>query len=109
VTLPQSKSIFRVAGISPQNESGFVYDYNCYEKIYNHNSLIVVRFKSDVTAFPPEINGNFASIGQNNNVQYIYKYTHDGYFATLNRLLPCDGEVPKVNLTMSKVPTKMKV
>lgn len=109
VTLPQSKSIFRVAGISPQNESGFIYDYDCYTKIYNKCNLIVVRFKSDITAFPPEADGNFASIGQNNNVQFIYKYTSDGYFATLKRLLPCNGKVPQVNLTMSKVANKLKL
>ena len=48
------------------------------------------------------------NIGITSDIKFIYEYTENGYFSTLNRLYSCTMKVPKVNLTMSKIPIKLK-
>ena len=75
-------------------------------KIYdNKDKLLCVRNNCDVTNFPFDANLN---IGITSDIKFIYEYTENGYFSTLNRLYSCTMKVPKVNLTMSKIPIKLK-
>jgi hypothetical protein len=104
--LPDSYSIFKIAGITPNNPSLIEYDESNYYKIYDsNNKLVCVRFNSDITNFP--INKNI-NVGKTIQTKFIYKYNDEGYFIKLERLYPCNGVVPKVNKTMSKKPIKIK-
>jgi hypothetical protein len=105
--LPDSYSIFKIAGITPNNPSFIEYDEANYYKIYDsNNNLVCVRFNSDITNFPI---GKNINIGKTIQTKFIYKYNDQGYFIKLERLYPCNGLIPKVNNTMSKVPIKIKL
>ena len=111
--LPDSYSIFRIAGITYDNESLINYDQANYYKIYDKfNNKIVVRFNSDKTLFPvnniSEINNNYLNIGITNQTKFIYEYNEQGYFTVLERFVLCSGYAPEVNPTMSKIPIKLK-
>lgn len=104
--LPDSYSIFKITGITPNNPSLIEYDEAEYYKIYNNNdNLLCVRNNCNVTNFPAIYNLN---IGTTLETKFIYEYTDDGYFSTLNRLYPYNGNIPEVNSTMSKIPIKLK-
>ena len=104
--LPDSYSIFKITGITPNNPSLIEYDEAEYYKIYNNNEkLLCVRNNCNVTDFPAIYNLN---IGTTFETKFIYEYTDDGYFSTLNRLYPYNGTIPEVNSTMSKIPIKLK-
>lgn len=104
--LLDSYSIFKIAGITPNNPSLIEYDESEYYKIYdNNNKLLCVRNNYNVTDFPAIYNLN---IGTTLETKFIYEYTNDGYFSTLNRLYPYNGTIPEVNSTMSKIPIKLK-
>ena len=104
--LPDSYSIFKITGITPNNPSLIEYDEAEYYKIYaNNNNLLCVRNNYNVTDFPAIYNLN---IGTTLETKFIYEYTNDGYFSTLNRLYPYNGTIPEVNSTMSKIPIKLK-
>lgn len=105
-SLPDSFSLFKIAGITPNNPSLINYDEAYYYKIYDKKcNLLSVRYNNDITAFPP---GKNLNIGITNLTKFIYKYNKDGYFIKLIRLYPCDCKIPQVNSTMSKVPIKIK-
>jgi len=102
--LPNSYSIFKIAGITPNNPSLIEYDDCDYYRIYdNTNNLLCVRYNSNITNFIDNLN-----IGTTITTRFIYKYNEDGYFTTLHRLFPFDMEIPKVNPTMSKQPIELK-
>ena len=104
--LPDSYSIFKITGITPNNPSLIEYDEAEYYKIYNNNEkLLCVRNNCNVTDFPAIYNLN---IGTTLETKFIYEYTDDGYFSTLKRLYPYNGTIPEVNSTMSKIPIKLK-
>jgi hypothetical protein len=104
--LPDSYSILKISGITPNNPSLIEYDEAEYYKIYNNeNKLLCVKNNCDVTNFPFDDNLN---IGITSDIKFIYEYTENGYFLTLDRLYSCTMKVPKVNLTMSKIPIKLK-
>ena len=104
--LPDSYSIFKITGITPNNPSLIEYDEAEYYKIYNNNEkLLCVRNNCNVTDFPAIYNLN---IGTTFETKFIYEYTDDGYFSILNRLYPYNGTIPEVNSTMSKIPIKLK-
>jgi len=104
--LQDSYSIFKISGITPNNPSLIEYDEAEYYKIYNNkDKLVCVRNNCNVTNFPLDDNLN---IGITSDIKFIYEYTENGYFSTLNRLYSCTMKVPKVNLTMSKIPIKLK-
>jgi hypothetical protein len=48
------------------------------------------------------------NIGLTLDIKFIYEYAENGYFSILKRLYSCTLKVPKVNLTMSKIPIKLK-
>jgi hypothetical protein len=103
--LPDSYSIFKIVGITPNNPSLIEYDEANYYKIYDcNNNLVCVRFNSNITNFPIDKNIN---VGKTIQTKFIYKYNNEGYFIKLERLYPCNGVVPKVNMTMSKKPIKI--
>ena len=98
--LPDSYSIFKIAGITPNNPSLIEYDDADYYKIYDKNcNLVAVKFNSDIVNFPLDKNLN---IGKTCLTRFIYKFNSQGYFSKLERLLPYDGILPLVNSTMSK-------
>jgi hypothetical protein len=98
--LPDSYSIFKIAGITPNNPSLIEYDDADYYKIYDkHCNLVAVKFNSDIVNFPDDKNLN---IGKTCLTRFIYKFNNEGYFSKLERLLPGDGILPLVNSTMSK-------
>ena len=104
--LPNSYSILKISGITPNNPSLIEYDEANYYKIYDsNNNLVCVRFNSDITNFPIDKNIN---IGKTIQTKFIYKYNDEGYFIKLERLYPCNGVIPKVNKTMSKIPIKIR-
>ena len=104
--LPDSYSIFKITGITPNNPSLIEYDEAEYYKIYNNNEkLLCVRNNCNITDFPAIYNLN---IGTTLETKFIYEYTNDGYFSTLKRLYPYNGTIPEVNSTMSKIPIKLK-
>ena len=104
--LPDSYSIFKIAGITPNNASLIEYDESEYYEIYdNNNKLVCVKFNSDITNFPVGKNMN---VGKTIQTKFIYKYNDEGYFIKLERLYPYNGVIPQVNSTMSKVPIKLK-
>jgi hypothetical protein len=104
--LPDSYSIFKIAGITPNNPSLIEYDEANYYKIYDcNNNLVCVRFNSDLTNFPI---GKNINVGKTIQTKFIYKYNDEDYFIKLERLYLCNGEIPKVNKTMSKKPIKIK-
>jgi hypothetical protein len=104
--LLDSYSIFKIAGITPNNPSLIEYDEANYYKIYDcNNNLACVRFNSDITNFPVSKNIN---VGKTIQTKFIYKYNDEGYFIKLKRLYPCNGVIPKVNMTMSKKSIKIK-
>jgi hypothetical protein len=105
--LPNSYSIFKIVGITPNNPSLIEYDEAEYYKICKNNKLFIVRFNSNVTLFPLNDNLNIGSII---NPKFIYKYNSDGYFSFLEKIYlnKCRCKSPKVNLTMSKVPIILK-
>lgn len=104
--LPQSYSIFKIGGLTPNNPSLIEYDESLYYKIYGKKcKLLAVKFNSDVTNFPE---GKNLNVGKTNLTKFIYKYNPEGYFIKLLRLFPCDSKIPEVNQTMSKVPIKIK-
>jgi len=110
-SLPNSYSIFKIAGITPNNESLIEYDEANYYKIYKKCKkcqkcvLMLVRYNSNITSFPP-----FDNLNNGNMLltKFIYKYTSDEYFSTLNRLYSSDVPTLQVNPTMSKLPYKIK-
>jgi len=98
--LPDSYSIFKIAGITPNNPSLIEYDDADYYKIYDKKrNLVAVKFNSDIVNFPDDKNLN---IGKTCLTRFIYKFNNEGYFSKLKRLLPSDGILPLVNTTMSK-------
>ena len=104
--LPDSYSIFKIAGITPNNASLIEYDEAIYYEIYdNNNKLVCVKFNSDITNFPI---GKNLNVGKTVQTKFIYKYNDEGYFIKLERLYPYNGVIPQVNSTMSKVPIKLK-
>ena len=104
--LPDSYSIFKIAGITPNNASLIEYDESIYYEIYdNNNKLVCVKFNSDITNFPI---GKNLNVGKTVQTKFIYKYNDEGYFIKLERLYPYNGIIPQVNSTMSKVPIKLK-
>ena len=104
--LPDSYSIFKIVGITPNNPSLIEYDESEYYKIYDsNNQLVCVKFNSDVTNF--QIGKNL-NVGKTIQTKFIYKYNDEGYFIKLERLYPNNGIIPKVNSTMSKIPIKLK-
>jgi hypothetical protein len=104
--LPDSYSIFKIAGITPNNPSLIEYDESEYYEIYdNNNKLVCVKFNSDITNFPI---GKNLNVGKTIQTKFIYKYNDEGYFIKLERLYPYNGIIPKVNSTMSKIPMKLK-
>ena len=104
--LPDSYSIFKIAGITPNNPSLIEYDEAIYYEIYDsNNKLVCVKFNSDVTNFPI---GKNLNVGKTVQTKFIYKYNDEGYFIKLERLYPYNGIIPQVNSTMSKVPVKLK-
>ena len=104
--LPDSYSIFKIAGITPNNASLIEYDESIYYEIYdNNNKLVCVKFNSDITNFPI---GKNLNVGKTVQTKFIYKYNDEGYFIKLERLYPYNGVIPQVNSTMSKVPIKLK-
>ena len=103
--LPNSYSIFKNVGITPNNPSLIEYDESEYYKIYDsNNQLVCVKFNSDVTNFPI---GKNLNVGKTIQTKFIYKYNDEGYFIKLERLYPNNGIIPKVNSTMSKIPIKL--
>ena len=103
--LPDSYSIFKIAGITPNNPSLIEYDDSNYYKIYdNNNQLVSVKFNSDITNFPIGKNMN---VGKTIQTKFIYKYNDEGYFIKLERLYPNNSVIPKVNSKMSKIPIKL--
>jgi len=104
--LPDSYSIFKISGITPNNPSLIEYDEANYYEIYDsNNKLVCVKFNSDVTNFPK---GKNLNIGKTIQTKFIYKYNDEGYFIKLERLYRNNGIIPKVNSTMSKIPIKLK-
>jgi hypothetical protein len=104
--LPDSYSIFKIAGITPNNPSLIEYDEAIYYEIYDsNNKLVCVKFNSDITNFPI---GKNLNVGKTVQTKFIYKYNDEGYFIKLERLYPYNGVIPQVNSTMSKVPIKLK-
>lgn len=102
--LPDSYSLFKIAGITPNNPSLIEYDDCDYYEIYDSNdNLVCVRYNSNITNFIDNLN-----IGTTIAARFIYNYNEDGYFTILHRLFPFDMEIPKVNPTMSKKPIKLK-
>jgi len=98
--LPNSYSIFKLAGITPNNPSLIEYDDTDYYKIYDKNrNLVAVKFNSGIIDFPLSKNLN---IGKTCLTRFIYKFNSEGYFSKLKRLQPYDGIIPLVNSTMSK-------
>ena len=105
--LPDSYSIFKIVGITPNNPSLIEYDEANYYKIYDcNNNLVCVRFNCDITNFPITKNIN---VGKTIQTKFIYKYNDEGYFIKLERLYPCDSIIPKVNSTLSKKAIKIKL
>ena len=103
--LPDSYSIFKFSGITPNNPSLIEYDESEYYKIYdNKDNLLCVRNNCDITNFPFIYNLN---IGTTLETKFIYEYNDDGYFTLLHRLYPYNRIIPKVNSTMSKIPIKL--
>lgn len=106
LSLPDSYSIFRNIGITPNNPSLIEYDESEYYKIYdNNNNLLCVRNNCNITNFPAIYDLN---IGTTLYTKFIYEYNDDGYFSSLKRLYPYNGTIPEVNSTMSKIPIKLK-
>jgi hypothetical protein len=104
--LPDSYSIFKIAGITPNNASLIEYDESIYYEIYDsNNKLVCVKFNSDIINFPV---GKNLNVGKTIKTKFIYKYNDEGYFIKLERLYPYNGVIPEVNSTMSKVPVKLK-
>jgi hypothetical protein len=104
--LPDSYSIFKIAGITPNNPSLIEYDESNYYKIYDcNNNLVCVRFNNNITNFPI---GKNINVGKTIKTKFIYKYNDEGYFIKLERLYPCNGVIPKVNKTMSKIAIKIR-
>ena len=104
--LPDSYSIFKIAGITSNNSSLIEYDEANYYEIYNNNNqLVCVKFNSDVTNFPK---GKNLNVGKTIQTKFIYKYNDEGYFIKLERLYPNNSVIPKVNSIMSKIPIKLK-
>jgi len=104
--LPDSYSIFKIAGITPNNSSLINYDDADYYEIYDSSdNLICVKFNSNITNFPIGKNMN---IGKTIKTKFIYKFNNEGYFSKLERLFQYDELVPEVNSTMSKKPIKLK-
>ena len=98
--LPDSYSIFKIAGITPNNPSLIEYDDADYYQIYDKKcNLVAVKFNSNITDFPLDKNLN---IGKTCLTRFVYKFNSEGYFSKLERLLPGDGILPLVNSTMSK-------
>ncbi len=98
--LPDSYSIFKIVGITPNNPSLIEYDEAAYYKIYDSNkNLVCVKYNSDIMNFPFEKNMNIGTTGL---TKFIYKYNDEGYFIKLDCLLSCKCKIPKVNMTMSK-------
>lgn len=105
LSLPDSYSICKNIGITPNNPSLIEYDECDYYKIYRNWELFIVKFNSNITEISVINNLN---VGSKENTKFIYEYTSDGYFKSLQRLVPMNkSELPKVNLTMSKVPIKL--
>lgn len=105
--LPDSYSIFKIAGITPNNASLIEYDEAIYYEIYDsNNKLVCVKFNSDITNFPI---GKNLNVGKTVQTKFIYKYNDEGYFIKLERLYPYNGVIPQVNSTMSKVPVKLSI
>jgi hypothetical protein len=102
LSLPNSYSIFKNVGLTPNNSSLIEYDEAYYYKIYKNNNIVMVGYNSDTIDLVTE-DGSISN-GTVINTKFIYKYNSDGYFSTLKRLTPYHCKFPKVNITMSKEP-----
>ena len=104
--LPDSYSIFKIVGITPNNPSLIEYDDAKYYEIYDiSNNLVCVKFNSNIADFPI---GNNMNIGKTVKTMFIYKFNDEGYFTKLERLFQYNELVPEVNSTMSKETIKLK-
>jgi hypothetical protein len=104
--LPDSYSIFKIVGITPNNPSLIEYDDADYYEIYDStNNLVCVKFNSNLTDFPIGKNMN---IGKTVKTRFIYKFNDEGYFTKLDRLFQYNELTPEVNSTMSKKTIKLK-
>ena len=99
--LPDSYSIFKIVGITPNNPSLIEYDEAVYYKIYDSNkNLVCVKYNSDIMNFPFEKNINPGITGL---TKFIYKFNDEGYLIKIGHLFSCKCiRPPKVNMTMSK-------
>jgi hypothetical protein len=105
LSLPDSYSVFKNIGITPNNSSLIEYDEADYYKIYRNWKLFIVRFNINITEISLINNLN---VGNTIKSKFIYEYTTDEYFKTLKRLIPMNNkDLPKVNAKMSKVPIKL--
>jgi len=100
LSLPNSYSIFKNVGLTPNNNSLIEYDEAHYYKIYKNNTIFIVGYSSNITEIIIE-DGNISN-GIVINTKFIYEYNSDGYFSTLKRVIPYCCKFPKVNSTMSK-------
>ena len=100
LSLPNSYSIFKNVGMTPNNSSLIEYDEAYYYKIFKNNNIFMVGYNSDTIDLVTE-DGSISN-GTVINTKFIYQYTSDGYFSTLKRVTPYCCNYPKVNSTMSK-------
>ncbi len=104
LSLPDSNSIFKTLGIVPFFNFNIFYGDDDYYKIYDEcGNLIVTRFASNITDFPIKQNSK-VNISQHVENKFYCKYTTDGYFSYLEKVINVFGSNPQVNLTMGKQP-----
>lgn len=105
LSLPNSYSIFKNVGLTPNNASLIEYDEAYYYKIYKNNNIYVVGYNFDIiNVVSDDVN---ISNGSVINTKFIYKYNSEGYFSTLSRIDKSCSKIPKVNFYMSKKPIKL--
>jgi hypothetical protein len=106
--LPESKSVFKTVGIVPYVVTQTFYGNEDYYKIYDEcGNLISVRFTSNKTIFPLDLNTS-VSIGQVQESKFIFNYNKEGYFGYLKKISSAFGENSIVNQTMGKQPIYKK-
>ena len=93
LSLPNSYSIFKNVGLTPNNSSLIEYDEAYYYKIYKNNNIFMVGYNSDTLDLVTE-DGSISN-GTVINTKFIYHYNSDGYFSTLKRLTPYHCKFPK--------------
>lgn len=102
IYLPDSQSTFRMIGIVPFFQSLNYYNLNEYYKVYDESGyLLFVGYDLSTLNY----HGLQVNTGTQCDINFLYSYNDEGYFNKLQKIYDLEKIAPRVDSTMSKLPT----